>query len=139
MQVQTYLSFNGRCEEALAFYQQTLGAKLGMVMRFKDSPDPLPPGMNVPPEGVMHSELTIGETKLMASDGCNTASGFGGFSLSISAADEAEATRVFAALAAGGKIDMPLGKTFWSPCFGTLTDKFGVSWLVNVEPVPAAA
>ncbi len=136
--VQPYLFFGGRCEEAITFYRTTLGAQVEMLMRFKESPEPPPPGMMPPDWGekVMHATLSIGGAKIMASDGCggSEATGFAGFSLSLSLPDEAAAQRAFTALAEGGKVEMPLGKTFWSPCFGMLTDRFGVGWMVNVEP-----
>jgi len=137
MQVQPYLFFNGRCEEAVKFYQKALGAKVEMLMRFKDAPAPPDPGM-VPPgseDKVMHSSLQIGEAKVMASDGCTTEPmDFKGFSLSLTAANEAEADRLFAALADGGEVQMPLDKTFFSPRFGTVSDRFGVSWMIYVAP-----
>lgn len=132
--VQSYLFFGGRCEEALEFYRTAIGAQVEFLMRYKDSPEGTPPGM-VPPgfeNKVMHATLRIGETRLMASDGCETGSGFDGFSLSLTVPTEAEATRAFAALADGGEVRMPLGKTFWSPCFGMLTDRFGIGWMVTV-------
>lgn len=137
MLVQPYLNFNGRCDEALAFYQKALGAKVEMLMRFSDSPEPMPPGAI--PAGsenkVMHSSLRVGDTVLMATDGgCSEASGFHGISLSISVKDVAEADRVWNALGEGGTVQMPIGKTFWSPRFGVLTDRFGVSWMINTEP-----
>jgi PhnB protein len=133
--VQTYLFFNGRCEEAVAFYRQALGAEVEMMMRFKDSPEPPRPGM-VPPgfeNKIMHCSFRIGATTVMASDGCAAESAnFEGFSLSLTVADEAEANRVFAALAEGGQVRMPLAKTFWSPCFGMVQDRFGIGWMVSV-------
>jgi len=133
MLVQPYLFFDGRCEEALDFYRTALGAEVTFLLRYKDSPDPPPPGM-VPPgseEKIMHANLRIGDSEVMASDGCNAGQpSFAGFSLSISVADEAEADRVFAALAEGGQVRMPLGKTFFSPCFGMLADRFGIGWMV---------
>ncbi|HRP35994.1 MAG TPA: VOC family protein [Gammaproteobacteria bacterium] len=136
MLIQPYLFFDGRCEEAVAFYQAALGARLEMLMRYRDSPDPLPPGM-VPPERidqVMHASLRIGDAVLMASDDCSgNARHFGGFSLSLSVPDAATADRVFSALADGGQVVMPLGKTFWSPRFGMVTDRFGVGWMVSQE------
>jgi PhnB protein len=135
MQVQSYLIFNGRTEEAIQFYQKAIGAEVEMMLRFKDSPEPMPPGM-VPPGAenkVLHSSFKIGDTVVMASDGgCTGATGFQGFSLTLNVADEAEAKRTFNALADGGKVEMPLGKTFFSPCFGTLADRFGVNWMVIV-------
>ena len=135
MQVQPYLFFEGRTEEALGFYEETLGAEVTTLMRFRDSPEPLPPGM-VPPgaEGkVMHAEFRVGASTLMASDGrCSGQPRFGGVSLSLSVPDEATADRLFAALAEGGQVQMPLGKTFFSPRFGVVADRFGVSWMVIV-------
>jgi len=132
--VQPYLFFGGCCEAAVAFYGQALGAQVQMLMRHKESPEPPPPGA-VPPdwgEKIMHVSFRIGETVVMASDGCVTNPGFAGFALSLALPTEAEATRAFAALAEGGQIQMPLTKTFWSPCFGMLTDRFGVGWMVTV-------
>jgi PhnB protein len=135
MQVQPYLLFNGRCEEAVDFYKKTLGAEVMMLMRFKDSPEPPQPGM-IPPGSenkIMHTSLRIGDTMVMASDGrCEGGSSFQGFSLSLTVANEAEARRTFAALGEGGQVQMPLSKTFWSPCFGMLSDRFGVGWMVSV-------
>jgi PhnB protein len=135
MQVQPYLFFDGRCEEAAEFYRRTLGAEITMLMRFKDCPEPSKPGM-VPPdaaEKVMHMSLRIGETTVLCSDGhCLGKPDFQGFALSLTVADEAEAQRRFAALADGGQVQMPLGKTFFSPQFGMVADRFGVSWMVYV-------
>ncbi len=135
MQVQPYLFFAGRCEQAIEFYRSALGAKVEMLKRWKESPDPqmCAPGFE---DKVMHASLSIGDTTLMASDGPDAKSGnFQGFSLSVSVADEAEADRRFAALGEGGKVLMPLGKTFFSPRFGMVTDRFGVSWMVIVPAV----
>lgn len=135
MPVQPYLFFNGRCEEAVEFYKRTLGAQVEMLLRFDESPDPVPDGM-VPPgseKKIMHTTLKIGGATVMASDGaCNGTPTFGGFSLSIDLPTPADVDRVFDALADGGKIEMPPGKTFWSPRFGMLTDRFGVGWMVTV-------
>jgi PhnB protein len=131
--VQPYLFFGGRCDEALKFYQTALGAEVLMRSRFKDSPDPfmVQPWME---EKVMHASFKIGETSLMASDGrCEGGARFEGFSLSISVPDEKEAERVFTALSEGGEVTMPLEKTFWSPKFGMLTDRFGVGWMVSIS------
>ena len=135
MQIQPYLFFNGRCEEAVEFYRKALGAEVEMMMRFKDSPDPMPPGMLAPgfENKVMHAALRIGGAVLMASDGMAAGEpDFKGFSLSIDAPDAAGVDRLFAALAEGGRVQMPLGKTFWSPHFGMVTDRFGVGWMVSV-------
>ncbi len=133
-----YLFFDGRCEEAIEFYRKALGAKVDMLMRFKDSPEPHQPGM-VPPGSenkVMHANLRFGETSVMASDGrCEGKPHFDGFALSLGVATEAEADRLFAALADGGKVLMPLARTFFSPRFGMVADRFGVLWMVIV---PAA-
>lgn len=105
-----------------------------MLMRYKDSPEAPPPGM-VPPNWenkIMHVSFQIGETVVMASDGCEVSPSFAGFSLSLTLPDEAEAHRAFAALAQGGQVTMPLVKTFWSLCFGMLKDRFGVGWMVTV-------
>jgi PhnB protein len=135
MHVQPYLFFDGRCEEALEFYKSTLGAELVMLMRFRESPDPLPPGM-VPPgseDKVMHASFRVGDTEVLASDGrCLGRPSFQGFSLSLTVPDEATADRLFAALADGGQVQMPLGKTFFSPRFGMVADRFGVGWMVIV-------
>lgn len=131
---QPYLFFGGCCEEAIAFYQKTLHAKKGMLMRWNQSPDPLPEGMLA--EGfenkVMHANFTIGDCTIMASDGCESSAGFSGFNLTLTVPDEMTAGRVFDALAEGGKVGMPLAKTFWSPCYGMVSDKFGVGWMVMV-------
>jgi len=135
MQVQPYLFFDGRCEEAIEFYKTTLGAQVEMMMRFKDNPEPPVPGMCPPgrENKVMHACLRIGEATVMASDG--RAQGkpkFEGFALSISAKDDAEAERLFTALAEGGQVQMPLTKTFFSSRFGMLADRFGVGWMIIV-------
>ena len=136
MQVQPYLFFEGRCEEALEFYRQALDAEVEMLMRFKESPEAPPPGAVAPgsEEKVMHASFRIGDTVLMASDGgCSGRSSFQGVSLSLNLAEVAEAERRFAALAAGGEVQMPLSATFWSPAFGMVVDRFGVSWMVNAS------
>jgi PhnB protein len=134
MQVQSYLFFDGRCDEAIEFYKKTLGAEVDMLMRWKDSPDKsmCTPGNE---NKVMHASFKIGETRVMASDGRNTGNPeFKGFALSLNAKDESDADRLFNSLSSGGKVMMPLGKTFFSPRFGMTTDKFGVNWMVIVEP-----
>lgn len=137
MKVQPYLFFNGRCDEAIEFYRRAVGAEVQMLMRFKDSPDPAACAGGAG-DSVMHACFTIGETSVMASDGMpeEAAKGpsFQGFSLSISAADPAEADRLFNALGDGGRVTMPLGQTFFSPSFGMLIDRFGVGWMVVVNP-----
>jgi PhnB protein len=134
MPVTPYLFFDGRCEEAIEFYKRKLGAKVEMMMRFKESPDPTmcAPGSE---NKVMHSCIKIGDTAVMASDGrCNGTPKFEGFALTVYAKDEAEADRIFSALVDGGQVTMPLTKTFFSPRFGMLADRFGVGWMVIVDP-----
>lgn len=132
--IQPYLFFGGRCEEALEFYKSAVGAKVDMVMRHSESPEPPPPGMLA--EGfadkIMHASFRVGESLLMASDGCGESANFNGFSLSITVPTEEEAQRVFEALSDSGTVKMPLTKTFWSPCFGMLEDRFGLGWMIGV-------
>ncbi len=133
MPIQPYLSFEGRADEAIEFYKKALGAKVEMLMRFKESPDQsmISPGSA---EKVMHAALKIGDATLLMSDGRNTGKPtFHGISLTLYAKDTPEADKVFNALAAGGEVRMPLAKTFFSPSFGMLADKFGVGWMVIVH------
>ncbi len=135
MQVQPYLFFDGRCEEAIEFYRKALGAEVSMLMRFKDSPEPPAPGTCAPgsEDKVMHASLRIGDTTVMASDGrCQGRPSFQGFSLSLTVRDDAEAERRFAALADDGHVQMPLTTTFFSSRFGMVADRIGVSWMVIV-------
>jgi PhnB protein len=137
MQVQPYLFFDGRAEEAIEFYKKALGAKVEALLRWKDCPEkPKDPGM-IPPNSdnkVMHAAFRIGDAVVMASDGnCQGKPSFQGFSLTLNAANEAEADRLFNALAEGGKVQMPMGKTFFSPRFGMVADRFGVGWMVIVQ------
>jgi PhnB protein len=135
--IQPYLFFGGRCEEAIEFYGKALGAELVMMARFNEAPEPQPGLPDCFENKVMHATLRVGDTMLMASDGrCEGPQNFEGFSLSITVPDEAEADRVFAALGEGGLLTMPLEKTFWSPKFGMLQDKFGVGWMVSVMHKP---
>lgn len=132
MNVQPYLFFEGRCEEAIAFYQEAIGAKLEMVMKYKDAP----PGTPTPPnlaDKVMHASLIIGDTTLnLADGGCDEPMQFKGFSLALRVVDESAAGRVFASLSVGGSVRMPLTKTFFSPSFGMVTDRFGVTWMIMI-------
>ncbi|MCF7786560.1 MAG: VOC family protein [Prosthecobacter sp.] len=136
--IQPYLFFGGRCEEAIEFYKAAIGAEVQMLMRYSDSPDPMPP--DTLPEGyeskVMHASFKVGSSVILASDGCGgeESKGFLGFSLSLALPTEAETERAFNALAEGGAVNMPLGKTFWSSRFGMLQDKFGMGWMVTVAP-----
>lgn len=141
MQIQPYLFFNGRCDEAITFYRAALGAQVTMLMRFKDNPEPPSaescPGGLPDENSVMHAALQVGDMQLMLSDGMpGSKPEFKGFSLSLDAPDEARAKTLFNALADGGQVQMPLSRTFYSPCFGMVADRFGVSWMVIV---PAAA
>jgi len=137
MTVQPYLFFDGKCEEAIEFYKKALDAKVEMMMRFKENPEPPQDGCGGPPkdagEKIMHAAFKVGDALVMASDGmCSGKPRFDGISLSLTVKTEAEADKRFAALADGGQIQMPLGKTFFSPKFGMVADKFGVSWMVVV-------
>ena|ERR1043166_8114565 len=135
MQVQPYLFLDGRCEEAIDFYKSVLGARVEMLMRWKDCPEPPQPGATPPgsADKIMHASLRIGEATVMVSDGnCKGKPVFQGFSLSLDAKDDAEAERLFAALGTGGQVQMPMEKTFFSSRFGLVADKFGVPWMVIV-------
>lgn len=135
--LQPYLNFNGRCEEALEFYRNALGAEITTCMRFKDNPEPPPPG-TCPPGSenkVMHSTFKVGTAELMASDcQCQGHANFQGFSLALTVSSPAEADRLFTALAKDGQVQMPLAKTFFSPRFGVVADRFGLSWMIYVAP-----
>jgi len=130
--VNNYLFFSGRCEEALNFYQQHLGARINMLLRFNQSPDPIPEGMLQQgfENKIMHADFTLGDVNIFASDGCDDATNFSGFRLTLTLQTAEEAHRVFDALATGGSVDMPLAKTFWSPLYGQVTDQFGVGWMI---------
>ncbi|HEY1266680.1 MAG TPA: VOC family protein [Candidatus Binatia bacterium] len=136
MNIEPYLFFNGRCEEAIDFYKKALGAEVAMVMRFKDSPEPPQPGM-LPPGSdnkIMHAKMHIADATVMASDGrCTGKTDFQGFGLAIHAASAADAEKKFKALADGGQVHMPLAKTFWATLFGMVADRFGVLWMIVVE------
>ncbi|MBA3597554.1 MAG: VOC family protein [Methylibium sp.] len=136
MRIQPYLFFEGRCEEAIEFYRRALGAEPGDFMRYKDSPEPaMCPAGSAGAEKVMHASFRIGDSEVMASDGmCSGKPNFQGVSLSLSAPDAAAADRLFTALSDGGQIQMPLGPTFFSPSFGMVADRFGVSWMIVVAP-----
>lgn len=135
MKIEPYLFFQGQCEDAIAFYQQALGATVEFMMRYADSPEPPPEG-TLPPgsaQKIMHASLLIGATRVMVSDDVYSGEGgFKGFSLSLDFADEASMRATFAALSDGGQVSMPLGKTFWTPLFGMVTDRFGVGWMLSI-------
>lgn len=134
MQVQPYLFFNGRAEEALAFYARAVGAQTTFLLRFGDAPEqPSSEACNWQPEQIMHANMSIGDSQIMVSDGAEPEAGFSGFSLAISAATPEEAQRLYDALAEGGQATMPLQETFWALSFGMLTDRFRVNWMVNCE------
>lgn len=141
MLVQPYLFFDGRAEEAIDFYRQALGAETVMLMRYGDSPEggSCPDGSQPPADKVMHATLQVGQTQLMLSDGfCQGRPEFKGVSMSLTADDDAQARRLFDALADGGKVEMPMESTFFASSFGMLADRFGVSWMVYVPAEPAA-
>jgi len=136
MKIEPYLNFDGRCDEAIEFYKGAVGARVIRLLRFKDMPGN-PPGGEFPRENlekVMHANLLIGETHVLVSDGrCGGKGAFAGVTLSLTVAGDAEAARVFAALGEGGKVTMPLAKTFFASSFGMLTDRFGVAWMIVAE------
>ena len=132
MQVQPYLFFDGRCDEAIEFYRKAAGAEVTMLLRYKDHPEPHQ-NPNAADDHVMHATVRIGEATVLMSDGrCLGQPKFEGFALSLNVANDAEAERLFKTLGEGGQVVMPLGKTFFSAAFGMITDKFGVSWMVYV-------
>ncbi len=136
--IQPYLFFSGRCEEAIEFYRLALGAEPGMLMRFKDSPEPPQPGCNLPPgwdSKIMHGEIRIGSSTILLSDGQSDGKPtFQGFALSLLVKSVEESQRAFQALAQGGQVQMPLTKTFFSPSFGMVADRFGICWMIYVAP-----
>lgn len=132
MKVETHLSFEGQCEEALIYYQQQLNIEVSMLMRFADSPDPslCPPGAE---NKIMHANFKLGETAFMASDGtCSGETSFSGFALSFNADSEAEGHRIFTAFAKEGSVGKPLHTSFWGGLYGEVTDKFGLTWMISV-------
>lgn len=144
MLVQPYLFFEGRCEEALNFYKSAIGAEVTAMMRYSDSPQPPSPEMcaggsgtgKITPHHIMHANFRVGDTQVMASDGMAQGKAeFKGFSLSISASDDAQAQRLFKALGEGGQVQMPMSETFFATSFGMVADRFGVSWMV-INPKP---
>ena len=132
MKFNPYIFFGGACEEALDFYRRAVGAEVTSLMRFKEAPDPsmVAPGNA---DKIMHGSVRVGGHELFVSDGrCEGTGHFEGFALSLMAESVDEAERLFGALADGGKVQMPLAKTFFSPKFGMVADKFGVGWMVLV-------
>ncbi len=132
MNVQPYLSFEGRAAEAIEFYKSAIGAKVDVVMHFKDAPPEVQAQMS--PESknkIMHAAFHIGDTQVMASDGrCSGKATFSGISLTLNAKDNAEAEKLFGALGKGGQVTMPMSETFFAHRFGMVADKFGVNWMV---------
>jgi PhnB protein len=131
--LEPYLFFGGRCEEALAYYREALGAEVEMSMRFSQRPQPLPPG-SLPPgfeDKIMHAMVRIGSSRFLASDGCEAGGKFGGFSLSVSLPTADSVRKAFDRLAEGGSVQMPLAPTFWAPLYGAVVDRFGVSWMLT--------
>jgi PhnB protein len=136
MKVEPYLFLDGRCEEALEFYKKAIGAEVTALMRFKDSPDPAMVHGGADPNKILHAVFRVGETTIMTSDGRNQGKpNFQGFALSISVKTEAQTKKLFNALAEGGRVEMPLAKTFFSPSFGMVVDRFGVMWMLLVHPM----
>ena len=130
MLIRPYLFFDGRCDEAIAFYKKAVGAEVAMLMRWKDAPDK---SMCTPSNEnkVMHSCIKIGDSNVMASDGRNTGNPkFEGFALSLDAKTDDEAQTRFKALSDGGEVVMPMGPTFFASSFGMVRDRFGVHWMV---------
>ncbi len=134
--IHPYLSFEGRCDEAIEFYRKAVGADVQFLMRFKDAPEQAKTQMcnTVNENKVMHARLRVGDSTILASDGrCTGKPNFEGIALSLTVPNPSEAERAFKALSNGGRVNMPLGKTFFSPAFGMVADKFGVGWMVYVE------
>jgi PhnB protein len=136
MYLQSYLFYDGRCQEALDFYTSAIGAKVESLMRFRDSPEP--PDPKSMPHGsgdnVMHASFRVGDSVVLASDGFGRGKPvFQGFGLALTVASDAEAERMYAALASGGSVQQPLTRTFFASSFGMVTDKFGVMWMVITE------
>jgi len=138
MSLEPYLSFEGRCDEAFAFYQRQLGAEVEGLMRYKDAPGGPYPG-RATAENVMHARVRVGDGHFMASDGGNSGSPrFSGVSLTLTVKDDAEAKRKFDGLCEGGQVMQPLTATFFASSFGMVVDRFGVSWMVTaLLPMPA--
>ncbi len=137
MKIEPFLFFDGQAEEAIGFYQQALGAKLESLMRYAECPDPIPPEYMPAggPKSVLHSTISIHGARLMLADGVpQDGVGFRGFSLSLQYATEEPAQQAFAALAEAGDVIMPIGKTFFSSCYGIVSDRYGVRWMVMIEP-----
>ncbi len=140
MHITPYLTFDGTCAEAFRFYEQALGGQIVMMTTHGEAP-PMPDMPPVDPNRIMHAQLKVGDATLMASDAMGShGQPMAGFHVSLMPATITEAERIWAALAEGGQVRMPLGPTFWSPRFGILADKFGTPWMVNcTEGMPGPA
>ncbi len=139
MNVQPYLSFEGRAQEAIDFYKSALDAKVDVIMHFKDAPPEVLSQMSPQSrDKIMHAAFRIGDTQVMASDGqCTGKSTFSGIALTLNATSNAEAEKMFNALAqGGGKVNMPMSETFFAHRFGMVADKFGVGWMVLNPKTP---
>ncbi|MCT4715262.1 VOC family metalloprotein YjdN [Enterobacteriaceae bacterium H18W14] len=141
MSVSPYIFFDGTCEEAIAFYQQAIGAQLLFKMTFGEMPneeessEDCASGFNWPDDKIMHANVRIGDNEVMMSDGnmCADRVKHTGYALSLATKDLAQGQSWFDNLAAGGDVTMPWGETFWAKGFGMLTDKYGIPWMINVE------
>lgn len=134
MKAQPYLFFGGRCAEALDFYRDALGADIRAMVRFRDMPGAAPDAGN----RVMHAELGLGDSTILASDGQGDVRQSAGYAIALQVADDVEAERLFAALSADGRIDVPLMTTPFASRFGIATDRFGTPWMITT-PQPARA
>ncbi|MCD9458941.1 VOC family protein [Marinibactrum halimedae] len=132
MRIESYLFFNGHCEEAINFYRKTLGARVSLLVRFRDNPDKsaYPPGAE---NKIMHAMVSVDGNTIMMSDGaCDGDLHFTGISISLTLKDDLRAERIFNGLSDGGQVQMPFVETFWAEKFGLVTDRFGVSWMITV-------
>jgi PhnB protein len=140
MSVQTYLQFNGRCEEALAYYRETLGAEVMEIIRFKDVPEAAAGAPAGTEDKVLHACFRVAGTHLMASDGmCGGDAAFAGFSLTLTSSTDEETERLFTSIAREGNVVMPLSPSFFSSQFGVVTDRYGLSWTFVTQPAVAPA
>jgi len=137
MKMTTYVNFPGTCKEAFAFYEQHLGAKTLMMMTFDQMPDPkhAPAGME---QKILHAQMTIGDTVLMASDGPKVEPMRSAY-LSLGVDSDKEAERIYKALSDGGEVFMAMEETFFAHRFAQFRDKFGINWMIiHDRPMPSA-
>jgi PhnB protein len=127
-----YLTFDGRCRDAFELYARVLRGKIEAIFTHAESPmaDQAPPAWR---DKVMHARLVAGDQVLMGSDATERYERPAGFSVTIGVGEPAEAERIFRELSEGGTVGMPMQQTFWALRFGTLTDRFGIPWMVNCE------